>query len=63
VVEARESPRPSLIVTELYSNHVESREEEDLPLSIEDSNNSYNKALSSQLYKVYSKNLTALLGQ
>jgi hypothetical protein len=40
VVEARESPRPSLIVAKLYRNHAESEEEGVPPPSIEGSDNS-----------------------
>jgi hypothetical protein len=63
VVEARESPRPSLIMVELYDNHAELREKRGLPLSIEGSNNSDDEALPNQSYKMYSENLTASLGQ
>ena len=44
VVKARENPRPSLIVAELYGDHAESREKGGLPSGTEGNNNSDNKA-------------------
>ena len=63
VVEARESPRPSLIAVELYSNHAESKEEGGLPPGAEGSDNSYEEAPPSQSHKVHSENLAASLGR
>jgi hypothetical protein len=63
VVEARENPRPSLIVTELYGDYAESREEEGLPSGTEGSNNSNEEALPSQSNKVHSEDLAVLLGR
>jgi hypothetical protein len=63
VVDARENPRPSLIAAELYSDYAESKEEGGLPSGVEGSDNSYKEAPPSQLYKVYSENLAALLGR
>ena len=63
VVEARENPRPSLIVAELDGDHAGSREEGGLPSGAEGSNNSDEEALPSQLHKVHSEDLAALLGR
>ena len=63
MVEARENPRPSLIVAELYGNHMESREEGGLLSGTEGSNNSDEEAPPSQSHKVHSEDLAALLGQ
>ena len=62
VVDARENLRPSLIAAELYGDHVESKEEGDLPSGAEDSDNSYEEALPSQSHKMHSKDLAASLG-
>ena len=63
VVEAKESPRPSLITAELYSDYTKSREEGGLPPDIEGSDNSDEEATPSQSHKVHSKDLAVSLGQ
>ena len=63
MVEARECPRPSLIVAELYGNYVESKEEGGLPPGAEGSDNSDDEAPPSQLHTVHSEDLAALLGR
>jgi hypothetical protein len=62
VVEARENSKPSLIVVKLYGDYTESIEEEDLSSGIKGSDNSDEEAPPSQLHKVYSEDLVALLG-
>jgi hypothetical protein len=64
MVEARESPRLSLIVAELYRDHAESEEEGGPPPGIEDNDNSDNKALPSQSHEQeHSEDLAVSLGQ
>ena len=63
MVDARENPRPSLIVAELYGDHAESREEGGLPSGTEGSDNSDEEALLSQSHKVHSEDLATSLGQ
>jgi hypothetical protein len=62
VVEARESPKLSLITAEFYGDHVKSREEEGLLPNVESSDNSDDEAPSSQSHEVHSEDLAALLG-
>jgi hypothetical protein len=63
VVDARENPRPSLIVAELYGDYAESKEEGGLPSGAEGSNNSYEEAPPSQSHKVHSEDLATSLGR